>query len=113
MLLDVAERLSREGPQLLAPAMDALALIAVERSVVVNHLGIDVLPIEQWGAQLLQSVRHRPGDRANLLHPLYAVLLGDPCKPVVRAPVIVEHASRELADLLIFGLVGSQLAELD
>ena len=31
MPLDVSERLSRKGPQLLVPAMDALALIAVER----------------------------------------------------------------------------------
>jgi hypothetical protein len=34
MPLDVTERLSREVAQLLAPAMDALALVAVKRGVV-------------------------------------------------------------------------------
>src|SRR5688572_18842837 len=102
-MLSLLVRLSLQFP---IQAMTLFTPVEIVHRIVVNNLASYVLIIEPRPGQSLQLVLHPLGDRAYSLRGFDAVLLGDLHEPRVRLLVVVYHAARKLANLLVVRLVG-------
>src|ERR671919_134776 len=113
MLPKMLSLLVRLSLQLPIQAMTLFTPVEVMHRIVVDDLASYVLIIEPRTGQSLQLILHPLGDRAASLRGFDAVLLGDLHEPSVRLLMVVYHAARKLANLLVLRLVGRQLPEPD